>query len=158
MILMIYWYIAFIILQMATMILRTYCGFCSNRILLYFPLSVSQLVTGVTSQLFSIIWWFIPCKPYTGCFFYCSCSSQFSVPKWKNDGQPIRVSVPWNSWCTNDPRWLNNVFLFSTEIWAEQLKKAPCIFWMHNQGWPPGPPGSPRPLRPPRPPWLPGSA
>ena len=24
-----------------------------------------------------------------------------------------------------DPRWLNNVFLFSTEIWAEQLKKQP---------------------------------
>ena len=43
----------------------------------------------------------------------------------KNDGQPIRVSVPWNSRCTNDPRWLNNVFLFSTEIWAGQLKKHP---------------------------------
>ena len=32
------------------------------------------------------------------------------------------------------PRWLNNVFLFSTEIWAEQLKKHPVsyqdiIFW-----------------------------
>ena len=46
--------------------------------------------------------------------------------KMKNDGQPIRVSVPWNSRCTKGPRWLNNVFLFSTEIWAEQLKKPPC--------------------------------
>ena len=40
----------------------------------------------------------------------------------KNDGQPIRDSVPWNSQCTKDPRWLKNFFLFSTEIWAEQLK------------------------------------
>ena len=44
----------------------------------------------------------------------------------KNAGQPIRDSLPWYFWCTKDPRWLNNVFLFSTEIWAEQLKKAPC--------------------------------
>ena len=44
----------------------------------------------------------------------------------KIDGQPIRDSVPWNSRCTKDPCWLNNVFLFSTEIWAEQLKKPPC--------------------------------
>ena len=43
----------------------------------------------------------------------------------KNDGQPIRDSVPWNSRYTKDPRWLNNVFIFSTEIWAEQLKKNP---------------------------------
>ena len=61
-----------------------------------------------------------------GAFF--NCSSEFSVPKWKNNGQPIRNSVPWNSRCTKDPGWLNNVFLFSTEIWAEQLKKAPCIY------------------------------
>ena len=46
----------------------------------------------------------------------------------KNNGQPIRESVPWNSRCTKDPCWLNNIFLFSTEIWAEQLKKHPvCI-------------------------------
>ena len=44
--------------------------------------------------------------------------------KMKNNGQPIRDSVPWNSRCTKDPRWLNNVFIFSTEIWAEQLKKS----------------------------------
>ena len=25
--------------------------------------------------------------------------------------------------CTTDAHWLNNVFLFSTEIWAEQLEK-----------------------------------
>ena len=48
----------------------------------------------------------------------------------KNSGPPIRDSVPWNSQCKKDPRWLNNVLLFSTEIWAEQLKKAPCIFRM----------------------------
>ena len=41
----------------------------------------------------------------------------------KNDGQPIRDSVPWNSRCTKDLRWLNNVFLFSTEIGADQSKK-----------------------------------
>ena len=41
----------------------------------------------------------------------------------KNNGQPMRDSVPWNFQCTKDPRWLNNVFLFSTEIWADQLKK-----------------------------------
>ena len=46
----------------------------------------------------------------------------------KSDGQPIRDSVPWNSRCTKDPRWLNNIFLFSTEIWAEQLKKTPCTY------------------------------
>ena len=46
----------------------------------------------------------------------------------KNDGQAIRDSFPWISQCTKDPHWLNNAFLFSTEIWAEQLKKAPCIF------------------------------
>ena len=46
----------------------------------------------------------------------------------KNIGQPIRDSLPWYSWCTKDPRWLNNVFLFSTEIWAEQLEKPPAYF------------------------------
>ena len=40
-----------------------HCGFCSNRILLYFPLSVRPSVTGMTSQLFSIIWWFRAWKP-----------------------------------------------------------------------------------------------
>ena len=45
----------------------------------------------------------------------------------KNNGRPIRDSVPWNSLCTKDPRWLNNRFLFNTEIWAEQLKKTPCM-------------------------------
>ena len=34
---------------------KYFCGFCSNRILLYFPMAVSQSVTGVTSQVFSII-------------------------------------------------------------------------------------------------------
>ena len=43
----------------------------------------------------------------------------------KSDGQPIRDPVPWNSRCTKYPRWLNNVFLFSTGIWTEQLKKHP---------------------------------
>ena len=41
----------------------------------------------------------------------------------KSDGQPNKDFVSWNFQCTNDPRWLNNVFLFSTEIWAEQLQK-----------------------------------
>ena len=41
----------------------------------------------------------------------------------KNDEQPIRYSVPWNSRCTKDPHWLNNVFPFGTEIWADQSKK-----------------------------------
>ena len=45
----------------------------------------------------------------------------------KSDGQPIKESVPWSSRCTVDPRWLNNIFLFSTEISADQLKKPPCI-------------------------------
>ena len=45
----------------------------------------------------------------------------------KNDEQPIRDYVPGNSQFTKDPCWLNNTFLFSTEIWAEQLKKPPCI-------------------------------
>ena len=44
--------------------LNSYCGFWSNRMLSYFPLSVFLLfrpsVTGVTYQLFSIIWWFRP--------------------------------------------------------------------------------------------------
>ena len=39
----------------------------------------------------------------------------------KNDGQPIR-----NSRCAKDPPWLSNVFLFSSELWAEQVKKPPC--------------------------------
>ena len=54
-----------------------YCGFCSNRILPYFPLSVRQSV-GVTSQLFSIIWWFMACKPYIF---------------WKHI-----IQVPWSPW------------------------------------------------------------
>ena len=32
-----------------------FCEFCSNRILHYFPMLVSVSVTGVTSQVFSII-------------------------------------------------------------------------------------------------------
>ena len=68
--------------------------------------------------------WYRKCCTYTGLHF------QLFLPifssKMKNNGQPIRVSVPWNSRCTKGPRWLNNVFLFSTEIWAEQLKP-PCI-------------------------------
>ena len=48
----------------------------------------------------------------------------------KNGRQPIRGSVPWNSRCTKDSRWLENVFLFSTEIWAEQLKNYPVyLYW-----------------------------
>ena len=47
----------------------------------------------------------------------------------KNVGQPIRDSAPWISQCTKGPRWLNNIFLLSTEIWAEQLKKAPWCRW-----------------------------
>ena len=43
----------------------------------------------------------------------------------KNDGQPFRDSFPWISQCTKDPHWLKKVLLFSTEIWAEQLKKHP---------------------------------
>ena len=68
-----------------------------------------------------VIMWYIS---HTGWFFWLV-RPIFST-KMKNDGQPIRDSVPWNSRCTKDPRWLNNVFLFSTEIWVEQLKKAPC--------------------------------
>ena len=37
-----------------------YCGFYSNRTLTYFSLSVCML----QAQLFSIIWWFRPYKPY----------------------------------------------------------------------------------------------
>ena len=33
-----------------------------------------------------------------------------------------------------DPRWLNNVILFSTEIWAEQLKKNHPLSGCHPQG------------------------
>ena len=45
--------------------LLCHCSFWSTRILLYFPLSALRLsVTGVTYQLFSIIWWFRPWKPY----------------------------------------------------------------------------------------------
>ena len=33
--------------------------------------------------------------------------------------------ILFHSRCTKDPRWLNNVFLFSTEIWAEQFKNHP---------------------------------
>ena len=42
------------------------CGFWSNRTLPHFPLSssVRPSVTGVTYQLFSIFWRFIPWKPY----------------------------------------------------------------------------------------------
>ena len=50
----------------------------------------------------------------------------------KNDGQPIEDSVPWNSQFTKDLRWLNNVFLFSTEIWAEQLKNHP-VCWRRRE-------------------------
>ena len=62
---------------------------------------------------------------HTGWFFWLV-RPIFST-KMKNDGRPIRDSVPWNFRCTKDPRWSNNVFLFSTEIWADQLKKPPCI-------------------------------
>ena len=42
------------------------CEFCLSRILPYFPMLVSVLVTGaVTSQDFSIIWFLRPYKPYT---------------------------------------------------------------------------------------------
>ena len=43
----------------------------------------------------------------------------------KINGQSIRDSVPSNSRYTKDPCWLNNVFLFSTEILAEPLKNQP---------------------------------
>ena len=66
-------------------------------------------------------------RPLHSILGYAGWSFLLSLPifstKMKNDGQPIRDSVPWNSRCTKDPCWLNNVFLFSTEIWAEQLKK-----------------------------------
>ena len=54
--------------------------------------------------------------------------------KMKNDWQPIRDSIPWNSCCTKDPCWLNNVFLFSIIIRAEQLKQSPCTIWVLVRG------------------------
>ena len=52
----------------------------------------------------------------------------------KNDGQPIRDYVRWNFQCTKDPRWLNNIFLLSAEIWAEQLKNHP-VYMEGSVGW-----------------------
>ena len=46
---------------------NTFCGFWPNRTLPYFPLSSvlrPPSVTGVTYQLFSLFWRFIPWKPY----------------------------------------------------------------------------------------------
>ena len=37
------------------LVFTKYCGFCSNRILPYFPMLVSPSVIGVTSQVFLII-------------------------------------------------------------------------------------------------------
>ena len=37
-----------------------FCGFWSTRTLYYFPISVRPSITGVTCQLFSMIWWLRP--------------------------------------------------------------------------------------------------
>ena len=50
-----------------------FCGFWSDRTLHFFPLSsVRSSVRGVTYQLFSIFWRFIPWKPY---IFWTECIS-----------------------------------------------------------------------------------
>ena len=54
--------------------------------------------------------------------------------KMKNDGQPMRGFVPWNCWNKEGSRWLNNVFLFSTEIGAEQLKNTMKVFSQNTGG------------------------
>ena len=65
-------------------ILNVFCGFCSNRILLYFPMLVCQSVTGVTSQVFSIIWLFRPCKPYalTNLITRTTLNTQVTLTTW----------------------------------------------------------------------------
>ena len=72
--------------------LFTYCGFCSNRILHYFPMSVSQLVTSVISQVFSIIWSFRPCKPYalTNLITRTTLTTQATLTTW----------TTWTTWTT----------------------------------------------------------
>ena len=42
-------------------------------------------------------------------------------------GQSDILDVP------QDPRWLNNVILFSTEIWAEQLQKTTLYIILHHK-------------------------
>ena len=59
-----------------------------------------------------------------GAFF--NCSSQFSVPTWKTTGS--QSEIPFHE-ILKRSSLVENLFLFSTEIWVEELKKQPCIKW-----------------------------
>ena len=57
---------------------------------------------------------------------FLNCSSQFSVPTWKTTGS--QSEIPFHE-ILKRSLLVENLFLFSTEIWVEQLKKQPCIKW-----------------------------
>ena len=57
---------------------------------------------------------------------FLNCSSQFSVPTWKTTGS--QSEIPFHE-ILKRSSLVENLFLFSTEIWVEQLKKQPCIKW-----------------------------
>ena len=76
----------------------SFCGFWSNRTLPYFPLSssVRLSVTGVTSQLSLIIWWFRPWKPY---FSECISSMLIVLTTWTTWTTWI-TWITWTTWTT----------------------------------------------------------
>ena len=82
-------------------------GFCSNRILRYFPMSVSQLVTGVTSQVFWIIWLFRRCKPYalTNLITRTTLTTQATLKTWTTwpPGPPGPSGLPGLPGTTDTP-------------------------------------------------------
>ena len=50
--------------------------------------------------------------------------------KMKNYGQPIRDSVPWNSQCTKDPCWLNNIFRCASISWFQVVTQWVSYFFL----------------------------
>ena len=75
--------------------------------------------------IYVLLWIYVLCWISTGWFF--KLVRPFFSTKMKKLAQPTRSFFTLKiSWKTS-PGWLQLVFLFGTENWADQLKKTPCI-------------------------------
>ena len=118
------------------------CGFCSNRIPLYFPLCVC-LCTGVTSQLFSIIW----CRAWKPYIFWKHIiqadhpDHSYHLTIWPPDHLTIWPPDHLTTWTTQA---IMNTLTALTTWPPDHLTTRPLN---HPDQWPPWPPWPPWPCQ-----------
>ena len=97
-----------------------------NNILIYTFVSLPATHHSSNKGTMYCIWllWIFRIFSHTGCFFNCSFS--FSLPKWGTKTCQRGVFVLIENDLKNVSGWLELMFHFRTDNWAEQWKK-PCM-------------------------------